>query len=140
MVLLLSAITSKQDIKMAVEINSSTVIINGETIAVAKKPKYKRGVPEVSSNTSLIGDSVRVTQSRDYSKAVGEVTISLRNTLSNITAVEGWQDKVGANAIRLIDNATGFTKTFNKLSIEEDVEIDFDAESFDVTFRGGAGS
>jgi len=125
---------------MAVEINSSTVIVNGETIAVAKKPKYKRGVPEVSSNTSLIGDTVKVTQSKDYSKAIGEVTIALRNTAGNIKSVEGWQDKVGANAIRLIDNATGFTKTFNKLSIEEDVEIDFDAESFDVTFRGGAGS
>jgi ABC-type iron transport system FetAB ATPase subunit len=45
---------------MAVEINSGTVIVNGETIAVAKKPKYKRGVPQVTSNTSLIGDSVRV--------------------------------------------------------------------------------
>jgi len=125
---------------MSVEINSSTVIINGETIAVAKKPKYKRGVPEVSSNTSLIGDTVKVTQSKDYSKAISEVTLAFRHTTGNIKSLEGWQDKVGANAIRLIDNATSFTKTFNKLSIEEDVEIDFDAESFEVTFRGGAGS
>jgi len=125
---------------MSVEINSSTVIINGETIAVAKKPKYKRGVPEVSSNTSLIGDTVKVTQSLDYSKAIGEVILAFRNTIGNIKSLEGWQDKVGANAVRLIDNPTGFTKTFNKLSIEEDVEIDFDSELFEVTFRGGAGS
>jgi len=125
---------------MAVEINASTVIINGETVAVAKKPKYKRGVPEVSSNTSLIGDTVKVTQSKDYSKAISEVTLAFRHTTGNIKSLEGWQDKVGANAIRLIDNPTSFTKTFNKLSIEEDVEIDFDSELFEVTFRGGAGS
>ena len=125
---------------MTMEINASTVIINGETVAVSKKPKYKRGVPKVSTHTSLIGDGVKVTQSQDFSEAVGVVTIALRNTLTNVSLVENWQDNVGKNAIRLVDNQTGFTKTFNQMSIEEDVEIDFDAEEFEVSFKGGQGS
>ena len=125
---------------MTMEINASTVIINGETVAVSKKPKYKRGVPKVSTHTSLVGDGVKVTQSQDFSEAVGVVTIALRNTLTNVSLVENWQDNVGKNAIRLVDNQTGFTKTFNQMSIEEDVEIDFDAEEFEVSFKGGQGS
>ena len=125
---------------MTMEINASTVIINGETLAVSKKPKYKRGVPKINTHTSLVGDSVKVTQSQDFSEAVGVVTISLRNTLTNISLVEDWQDNVGKNAIRLVDNQTGFTKTFNQMSIEEDIEIDFDSEEFEVNFKGGQGS
>ena len=125
---------------MTMEINASTVIINGETVAVSKKPKYKRGVPKVNTHTSLVGDGVKVTQSQDFSEAVGVVTIALRNTLTNVSLVENWQDNVGKNAIRLVDNQTGFTKTFNQMSIEEDVEIDFDAEEFEVSFKGGQGS
>lgn len=125
---------------MTMEINASTVIINGETVAVSKKPKYMRGVPKVSTHTSMVGDGVKVTQSQDFSEAVGVVTISLRNTVTNISLVEDWQDNIGKNAIRLVDNQTGFTKTFNQMSIEEDVEIDFDAEEFEVSFKGGQGS
>ena len=125
---------------MTMEINASTVIINGETLAVSKKPKYKRGIPKINTHTSLVGDSVKVTQSQDFSEAVGVVTISLRNTLTNISLVEDWQDNVGKNAIRLVDNQTGFTKTFNQMSIEEDIEIDFDSEEFEVNFKGGQGS
>jgi len=125
---------------MSLEINASTVIVNGETVAVSKKPKYKRGFPKVTSNTSLVGESVKVTQSQDFSEAVGEVTIALRNTLANVDLVEGWQDNIGKNAIRLVDNQTGFTKTFNQMSVEEDIEIDFDAEELEVVFKGGQGS
>lgn len=125
---------------MTMEINASTVIVNGETVAVSKKPKYKRGIAKVDTHTSLIGDGVKVTQSQDFSEAIGEVTISLRNTLTNISLVEDWQDNIGKNAIRLVDNQTGFTKTFNQMSIEEDVEIDFDSEEFEVMFKGGQGN
>ena len=125
---------------MTMEINASTVIINGETVAVSKKPKYMRGVPKVSTHTSMVGDGVKVTQSQDFSEAVGVVTISLRNTVTNISLVEDWQDNIGKNAIRLVDNQTGFTKTFNQMSIEEDIEIDFDSEEFEVSFKGGQGS
>lgn len=125
---------------MTMEINASTVIVNGETLAVSKKPKYKRGVPKINTHTSLVGDGVRVTQSQDFSEATGGVTISLRNTMTNIALVEDWQDKVGKNAIRLVDNQTGFTKTFNQMSVEEDIEIDFDSEEFEVKFKGGQGN
>ena len=121
------------------EINASTVIVNGQTVAVSKKPKYKRGVPKVTSNTSFIGDEVVVTQNTDYSEALGECTISLRNTLENITMLEDWQDNIGKNEVRMIDSGTGFTKTFKKLSISEDVEIDFDSEEFEIVFQGGQG-
>jgi len=124
---------------MNLEINASTVQINGQTVAVAKRPKYKRGTPKIKTNTSLIGDSVKVTQAKDYSEAIGEVTIALRNTTGNITLLEDWQDNIGKNAVRMIDSETGFTKTFNQMSISEDVEIDFDSEEFEVTFQGGQG-
>lgn len=121
------------------EINASTVIVNGETIPVSKKPKYKRGKPKVDTRTSLIGDRVIATQSQDFSEAVGEVTIAVRNTVANIEAIESWQDNIGKNAIRLIDKHSGFTKTFNQMSVEEDVEIDFDGEEIEIVFKGGQG-
>lgn len=121
------------------EINATTVQVNGGTVAVSKKPKYKRGTPKVTSNTSFIGDSVKVTQNTDFSEAIGEVTIALRNTMENITMLEDWQDNIGKNAVRMVDSATGFTKTFNQMSVSEDVEVDFDAEEFEVIFQGGQG-
>ena len=121
------------------EVNATTVRVNGQTVAVAKKPKYKRGVPKVTSNTSFVGNTVKVTQSVDYSEAIGEATIALRNTLENITMMEDWQDNIGKNAIMLVDSETGFSKTFNQMSISEDIEVDFDGEEFEVVFQGGQG-
>ncbi len=124
---------------MTLEINASTVIINGETIPVAKKPKYKRGTAKTETRTSLVGERVVVTQSQDFSEAVGEVTIAVRATPANLELIEKWQDNIGKNAIRLIDNQTKFTKTFNQMSVEEDVEVDFDGEEIEVVFKGGQG-
>jgi hypothetical protein len=121
------------------EITATTVRVNGETVAVSKKPKYMRGVPKVTSNPSLIGDTIVVTQSKDFTEAMGVVTIGLRSTLANIQLLEDWQENVGLNAVMLVDNATGFTKTFNRMSVEEDVEIDFDSDEFEVVFKGGQG-
>lgn len=124
---------------MSLEINASTVVINGETIPVSKKPKYKRGIPKTESRSSLIGERVVVTQAQDFSEAIGEVTVSVRGTVAMIEAIESWQDNIGKNAIRLIDNQTKFTKTFNQMSVEEDVEIDFDGEEIEIVFKGGQG-
>ena len=124
---------------MSLEINASTVIINGEAIPVSKKPKYKRGIPKTETRTSLLGERVVVSQSQDFSEATGEVTISVRKTVDMIEAIESWQDNIGKNAIRLIDNQTKFTKTFNQMSVEEDVEIDFDGEEVEIVFKGGQG-
>lgn len=124
---------------MSLEINASTVVVNGETIPVSKKPKYKRGIPKTESRSSLIGERVIVTQAQDFSEAIGEVTISVRGTVAMIEAIESWQDNIGKNAIRLIDNQTKFTKTFNQMSVEEDVEIDFDGEEIEIVFKGGQG-
>ena len=125
---------------MAIEINATTVIINGKTIAISKKPKYMRGKSKMNFNTHAVGDEIKVTQSIDYTEAMGKVTLMLRNTLENINNLEDWQDNPAKNAIRIIDNETGFTKTFAEMSIGEDPEIDFDAEEFEVMFMGNAAS
>jgi hypothetical protein len=124
---------------MALEINANTVIINGQAVAIAKKPKYKRGSPKVNSNSAMVGNEVVISQSKDFSEAVGEVTIAVRATAENIELIESWQDSIGKNAIRMIDKDTGFTKTFNQMSVEEDAEIDFDSEEIEITFKGGRG-
>lgn len=124
---------------MALAINATTVRINGENIAVSKKPKYMRGVPKTTISPSLIGDTVVPSESQDFSEAIGSVTISLRNTFGNIQHLEDWQNNIGKNAVMLIDSATTFTKTFNNMSVEEDVEIDFDSDEFEVVFKGGQG-
>jgi len=121
------------------EVKANTVIVNGQTVAVSKNPKYKRGVPKVKTNTSFIGNEVVPTQSVDYSEAIGKCTIALRNTLENITMLEDWQDNIGKNEVRMVDTDTGFTKTFKKLSVSDDVEIDFDSSEFEVIFEGGQG-
>ena len=74
----------------------------------------------------------------DYSEATGQVVIKIQPTAENIEMLENWQDNAGKNAIRMVDSRTGFTKTFNNMSIMEDVEIDFSAE-IEVTFTGGQG-
>lgn len=124
---------------MALEINATTVRINGENTAVSKKPKYTRGVPKITTTVSLIGNTVIPTQSQDFSEAMGKVTLTYRTTLENIQRLEDWQDNVGMNAVILIDNPTGFTKTFNNMSVEEDPEQDFDSGEFEVVFTGGQG-
>ena len=119
-------------------VNANTAVINGGTVAVVEKPKYKRGVPKVDVKTATIGDKVQVYENVDYSEATGEVTIKIQPTAENIELVEDWQDNIGKNAIRLVDSRTGFTKTFNNMSIKEDIEIDF-ASEIEVTFTGGQG-
>lgn len=117
-------------------VNANTAIINGTTVAVVEKPKYKRGVPKVEVKTATIGDEIKLYENVDYTEATGECTIKLQPTKENIELVEDWQDNVGKNAVRLIDRRTGFTKTFNNMSIMEDVEIDFTTE-IEVVFTGG---
>ncbi|MDY0193654.1 MAG: hypothetical protein RBR93_09010 [Aliarcobacter butzleri] len=119
-------------------VNANTVVVNGQTIAVVDKPKYKRGVPKVDVKTATIGDKVLVYENVDYSEATGQVVIKIQPTAENIEMLENWQDNAGKNAIRMVDSRTGFTKTFNNMSIMEDVEIDFSAE-IEVTFTGGQG-
>lgn len=121
---------------MALEISANTVDVNGSIVAVSKKPKYKAGRPKTETRTAMIGNTVVNTQSKDFSEAYSTVTISLRNTEENIALVESWQEKVGKNAIRLLDEDSGFIKTFNQCSVEEDVEYDFDGEDFEVVFNG----
>lgn len=124
---------------MTQEVNATTVIVNGEVVAVHSKPKYKRGVPKVKSNASLIGSEVHVTQNVDFTEATGQVTLALVNTVKNIELMESWQDNIGKNAIRLVDNDTGFTKTFNNMSVTDDFEIDFSSEETEIVFNGGKG-
>lgn len=119
-------------------VNANTVVVNGQTIAVVDKPKYKRGVPKVDVKTATIGDKVLVYENVDYSEATGEVVIKIQPTAENIEMLENWQDNIGKNAIRMVDSRTGFTKTFNNMSTMEDIEIDFSAE-IEVTFTGGQG-
>lgn len=119
-------------------VNANTVVINGQTIAVVDKPKYKRGVPKVEVKTATIGDKVLVYENVDYSEATGQVVVKIQPTAENIEMLENWQDNAGKNAIRMVDSRTGFTKTFNNMSIGDDVEIDFSTE-IEVTFTGGQG-
>ena len=119
-------------------VNANTVVVNGQTVAVFEKPKYKRGVPKVEVKTATIGDKVEVYENVDYTEATGEVTIKIQPTAGNIELLEDWQDNRGKNAIRLVDSHTGFTKTFNNMSIMDDVEIDFGTE-IEIVFTGGQG-
>lgn len=119
-------------------VNANTLVINGATVAVVEKPKYKRGVPKVDVKTATIGDKVVVYENVDYTDATGECTFKVQPTAENIELVEGWQDNIGKNAIRMVDSRTGFTKTFNNMSIKEDIEIDF-ASEIEVVFSGGQG-
>ncbi|MDY0193571.1 MAG: hypothetical protein RBR93_08590 [Aliarcobacter butzleri] len=119
-------------------VNANTVVVNGQTVAVVDKPKYKRGVPKVDVKTATIGDKVLVYENVDYSEATGAVVIKIQPTAENIEMLESWQDNIGKNAIRMVDSRTGFTKTFNNMSIMEDIEIDFSVE-IEVTFTGGQG-
>lgn len=119
-------------------VNANTVIVNGVAVAVAEKPKYKRGVPKVNVETATIGDEVQVYENVDYSEATGEVSIMIKPTASNIQLLEDWQNNRGKNAIRMVDNKTEFSKTFNSMSIMDDVEIDF-ASNIEIVFTGGQG-
>lgn len=122
-----------------VQVNANTVIINGETVGVRKSPKYMVGAPNVTQYTSMVGDEVKHSHKIDYTESFGSVTIAIANTSENIELLEDWQENIGKNAVRLIDARTGFTKTFAKMSIIEDIEIDLEAEETEITFKGGRG-
>jgi len=122
-----------------VQVNANTVIINGETIPVTKSPKYMVGAPSIKQQASMVGDQLKYSHKIDYTESFGKVVIAVANVNENIEAIEDWQEKIGKNAIRLLDARTGFTKTFSKMSITEDIEIDFEAEETEITFEGGGG-
>jgi len=119
-------------------INANTVSINGVTVAVAGKPKWKRGAPKTTVKTATVGAKVVPFEEVDYTEAVGSVTISIMPTPTNIELLEAWQDNIGKNAIRLVDTQAQFTKTFNNMTVSEDIEIDT-ANPIDITFMGGQG-
>lgn len=121
------------------EVNANTVIINGETIAVSKKPKWKRGLPKAVTHSAMAGEKVVVSHALDYSEAMGAPAIMLRNTLSNIQIAEEWQSNVGKNGVRFVDSGTGFTITFNHQSVTDDFEVDLSSEEFEVKFMGDQG-
>ena len=122
-----------------VQINANTVIINGETVAVRRSPKYMIGAPTVTQYTSMVGGKTKHSHKIDYTESFGQVVIAVPNTPESIRSIEDWQENIGKNAIRLIDDKTGFTKTFAKMSMTEDVEIDFEAEETELTFKGDRG-
>ena len=120
-------------------INLNTVLINGVTVAVVGKPVYKRGVPKVEVLTATVGNKISTYQNVNYEEATGMVKVSIQPTKTNIELIEGWQDNIGKNSIRLLDATEKLTKTFNQMSIEEDLEIDTSAP-IEITFMGGTAS
>ena len=72
-------------------VNANTAVINGATVAVVEKPKYKRGVPKVEVKTATIGDKVQVYENVDYTEATGECTIKVQPTAENIELLEDWR-------------------------------------------------
>lgn len=121
---------------MALNSNPNTVIVNGEPIAITGKVKYKRGAPKITVKTATVGDTVKTYEDADYTEAVSSTTFSIQPTKANIERLEDWQDNVGKNGIRFVDNRDGFTKTIKGASIMEDPEIDFTAE-IEIVFTGG---
>lgn len=119
-------------------INANEVSVNGQTVAVSGKPKWKRGTPKTTVKTATVGDKVYPYEEADFTEAVGSVTFSVMPTPNNIDLIESWQDNIGKNAIRIVDSKTGFTKTFNNMSISEDIEYDT-TDAIEVVFVGGQG-
>lgn len=119
-------------------INANEVSINGQTVAVTGKPKWKRGAPKTTVKTATVGGKIHTYEEVDYTEAMGSVTVSIMPTPTNIDLIESWQDNIGKNAIRLVDSKTGFTKTFNNMTISEDIEYDT-TDAIEVVFVGGTG-
>jgi len=120
-------------------INLNTVLINGVTVAVVGKPVYKRGVPKVEVLTATVGNKISTYQNVNYEEATGMVKVSIQPTRTNVELIEGWQDNIGKNSVRLLDATEKLTKTFNQMSIEEDLDIDTSAP-IEITFKGGTAS
>lgn len=120
-------------------VNPNTVLVNGDPVAVSVKPKWKRGVPKVNVKTATVGDKVKVYEEIDYSEAMGQATFSIQPTAENIELIEGWQDNIGKNAIRYLDSRTGLTKTFNSMTLADDIDID-PASDIEIVFIGGQAS
>jgi len=123
---------------MSLLINANTVSINGVTVPVNGKPKWKGGAPKVTVKTATVGDKVMTYEEVDYTEAIGSVTISIMPTVANVELFESWQANIGKNAIRIVDTKTQFTKTFNNMSISEDVEFDT-TDAIEIVFMGGQG-
>ena len=114
-----------------------TVLVNGTPLAIVGRVKFKKGYPKVDVKTASIGSKVVIYENVNYEEAMGTVTITLPNTAKNQGYVTDWQENRGKNAISLTDES-GEVVVFKKQYIAEDVE--FDAETFEVTFVGGQGS
>lgn len=118
------------------EVAFDTVVLNGAALPVTKAPTWKSGKPKVKSHSSRVGSQVVITKKVDYTDAQGEMKLTIRQTKDHIERIEECQDNPCKNAIMIIDQATGSTRTFTDMSVAEDVEWDMEAEEVEVTFRG----
>lgn len=124
---------------MTQEVQYRTAIVNGEAVPTTKKPKFKSGKPKINNHVSVLGTEVSISWDEDYTEATGSVTLYMARTPANYALIESWQDNPGLNAVRIVDTPAGLSKTFNKMSVLEDIEFDGESEDIEVMFGGGQG-
>ncbi len=113
----------------------NTVVINGQTTAVSKNPRYMPGGAPVKVYTATVGDTIYYVHDPDYQEVGGQLTISLRNTASNQDLAIEMQSKVADNSVHTLDVRSGSARVFAKLSVTE--QLDFsNEEEFDIVLKG----
>ncbi len=118
------------------ELEYRTVSVNGEIVPICNPVSYKRGLAKVNVHTSTVGDSNTHSHSLDNTDAKGMITITVRVTNTIHEQILNWQNNIGKNAVKIMDEPNGSFLVLNDASIEEDLEIEAGAE-LKVMFTGG---
>lgn len=115
-------------------LSDPSFIINNIPIAIKpNSSSYSEGFGESKvRNQSAGGGAVQAVYAQDVSTRLSMAKFAMESTETNINLVRTWKSNSAngiLNTMRIVDQATGFTRTITNVIIENDPEIALGVDS-----------
>ena len=117
-------------------LSNPTVEIDNDVVGIIPNSlSYKIGRGDINMRPQATGNNVENIRTENAETKKGMVKLSLYNTKTNTDLYEKWQDQIDGVSIRFHDG--GFTKSFNRMSIITDPEVNLGADgNIELEFEG----
>lgn len=104
-------------------IYNPTIIVNNETVyCLPNTCTYTEGFGESQKRVVVAGKARKTVFSKNLETAKSSVKFTLSNTNESVELARAWKSNDDNNLIELVDNDTGFTRTFPKAALTSDPE------------------
>lgn len=104
-------------------IYNPTIIVNNEPVlCLPNTCTYTEGFGESQKRVVAAGNTRKTVYSENLETALSKVNFTMANTDESLKLARAWKANKDNNLIEIIDNDTGFTRTFPKAAITNDIE------------------